>query len=307
MILLLLIPILVSGYVVFNTHPEHKYKLHRFDGQLLYIKTISFGLFCTSTAILLVSVIEHYLSYFSFTDYLNNQLFISIDSEYRSKIVWLFFVLVMSYAVAYTWCTLGVLRRIYNAFSHESSPIIRKLADDFFLQNGVKGLLIVSIFYPFVLLRFIFILSIDKNLIKKTQLRYRMELMKPVLADSPMDKIFFESYKKETPLMMTLEDKKVYVGVVISLGEPTENQGMDQEIKITPFLSGYRTKDTFEVYFNTAYIEIDSDIGLVIRQDKIVSVTHFDYPIFDEFKIRNKRKVSREGYKSMLTSRIARN
>jgi hypothetical protein len=38
--------------------------------------------------------------------------------------------------------------------------------------------------------------------------------------------------------MISLEDRKVYVGKVIDMGEPTETNGIDQDISIMPLMSG---------------------------------------------------------------------
>lgn len=46
MFALLIIPILVSGYIVCSYHPKHYYRLHRTEGQLLYLKVIATGFFC---------------------------------------------------------------------------------------------------------------------------------------------------------------------------------------------------------------------------------------------------------------------
>ena len=80
--------------------------------------------------------------------------------------------------------------------------------------------------------------------------------------------------------MLTMDDRKVYVGKVISLGEPSETSGMDQDVSIMPLMSGYRDKDTLKVTFTTYYEEVDADIYLSLRQDAIVSATEFDFQAY---------------------------
>lgn len=101
--------------------------------------------------------------------------------------------------------------------------------------------------------------------------------------------------------MLSLSDRKVYVGKVISMGEPNENKGADQEICIIPVMSGYRDKDNLTINFTTEYNDIEKEIFITISQDKISYATEF---IFDahvqfksqdkkgmqQFKIENKRK-----------------
>jgi hypothetical protein len=81
--------------------------------------------------------------------------------------------------------------------------------------------------------------------------------------------------------MLTLSDRKVYVGKVISLGEPTETNGMDQDISIIPLMSGHRDKDTLKLEFDTHYSEVESDIYLSLRQDSILSATPFDFKAYE--------------------------
>ena len=85
-----------------------------------------------------------------------------------------------------------------------------------------------------------------------------------------------------------MDDRKVYIGRVISLGEPNEIDGMDQEITITPYASGYRDKDTLNLVLTTKYNEISEDVALVLRQDKIISATHFSEAIYAEFQQKQK-------------------
>ncbi|HCV77558.1 MAG TPA: hypothetical protein DGS68_12635, partial [Pseudomonas sp.] len=53
MFLLLLLPILVSGFLVCHKHPLYFYRLHRYEGQYLYLQSARFGLFCTLLAVIL--------------------------------------------------------------------------------------------------------------------------------------------------------------------------------------------------------------------------------------------------------------
>jgi hypothetical protein len=81
-----------------------------------------------------------------------------------------------------------------------------------------------------------------------------------------------------------MSDRKVYVGTVVSMGEPTETSGMDQDILIIPVLSGWRDKDTLKVCFSTFYADANKDLILTLRQEEIVSATEFD---FDSYHMWN--------------------
>lgn len=46
MLLLLIFPVLVAGFVACHIHPVHAYKLHRYEGQYLYLKSAELGIKC---------------------------------------------------------------------------------------------------------------------------------------------------------------------------------------------------------------------------------------------------------------------
>lgn len=120
--------------------------------------------------------------------------------------------------------------------------------------------------------------------------RTKIILMASVLKDSPLDHLFLKSYVIDGfYLMLTMEDRKVYIGRVISLGEPNESSGMDQEITITPYISGFRNEDNLSLKLTTKYTDVSNDVSLVLRQDKIISATYFSESIYEEFQL-NQRK-----------------
>ncbi|TOO97436.1 hypothetical protein CGH26_26745, partial [Vibrio parahaemolyticus] len=44
MFALLILPILISGFIVLSIGPKERLRLHRYDGQLLYLKAAKIGL-----------------------------------------------------------------------------------------------------------------------------------------------------------------------------------------------------------------------------------------------------------------------
>lgn len=59
--LLLILPILVSGYLVCMSHPYYFSRLHRYDGQLLYLRVAKLGLTCILVALTLSALISHFV------------------------------------------------------------------------------------------------------------------------------------------------------------------------------------------------------------------------------------------------------
>lgn len=124
----------------------------------------------------------------------------------------------------------------------------------------------------------------------KTHIAYK------VLSDSPMDKLLFEASHERSDtnvLMLTMPDRKVYVGKIITMGEPNELEGPDQEVTMLPVMSGYRQKDTLAVIFTNQYEQADRSVRVILRQDMIISATRFSFdtyeqlnPVIDKPKVR---------------------
>ena len=132
-----------------------------------------------------------------------------------------------------------------------------------------------------------------KKLSKKHDVDAQIILMGRVLADSPLDALLYESYVYENIyVMLTLSNRKVYVGVVNNMGEPNEIEGFDQEISLVPILSGYRDKDDLSVHWTTSYQEVDPDenLRIVIRQELIESASEFDFDTWEAFAASRKAK-----------------
>ena len=122
----------------------------------------------------------------------------------------------------------------------------------------------------------------------------KVHVMGELLRDSPLDDLLFKlSLQKNKYVMLSMDDRKVYVGKVINLGEPSETSGMDQEISIMLLMSGYRDKDRLTVKFTTQYEEVDTDIYLTLRQDAIASATEFNFDAYTRWNPAKDEKRSR--------------
>ncbi len=110
-------------------------------------------------------------------------------------------------------------------------------------------------------------------------------LMGKLLRDSPLDAQLYRLYLQRRPVMLSMADRKIYVGMIADMGEPTETEGPDQEIALLPMLSGYREKDTLKVEFTTFYNDFYGQeteterkvpaLTIILRQSNIVSATEF--------------------------------
>ncbi|VVP82791.1 hypothetical protein PS910_02115 [Pseudomonas fluorescens] len=58
---------------------------------------------------------------------------------------------------------------------------------------------------------------------------------------------------KTSQYMFSMDDRKVYVGRVSSIGDLHEAGSMDEDFEIVPVMSGFRDKDTLKVTYTTDY------------------------------------------------------
>jgi len=279
MFLLLILPILISGYIVFTKHPYNFYRLHRYDGQLLYLESAKYGFMCTVSSGLIVLLLNKYapqeIELFSTVlnvDLYNfvHSLILPIAHGDAQKLSWIVLITLGSISISYIYALWGSVRLSLKVIDIIDLLSKRRITLSFKRRKWLR--------------------REDESSLSLKE-RAKIVLMSSILKDSPMDALFYKSYLVDGfYLMITMDDRKVYIGRVISLGEPNESEGMDQEITITPYASGYRDKNTLGVTLTTKYNEVSSDVSLTIRQDKIILATHFSEDIYDEFQRNLKRK-----------------
>ncbi len=112
--------------------------------------------------------------------------------------------------------------------------------------------------------------------------------------NSPMDSLLAWSSQSNDInsglIRIDLSDRRVYVGKVLSMGEPTETLGADQEISIVPIMSGYREKDTNQVVYVNHYLKNTSElVELVIKRELIQTATKYSLKVYDDFKVKRTR------------------
>ena len=239
---LLILPILVSGFIICSINPYYKYRLYRYGGQYLYLQVITLGIisFIASLLILFLlrTIMPQNISIFTIQfEFSPITLCVKELSKSQSvslsktlPFVWSFFISLFSIIFAYIWSK----------------------CMQFYYNFGTRSL----------------------------------ELMEDILSDSPLDALLFEAFIDATPVLLSLESKKVYVGIVNNLGEANENESPNQEISIIPILSGYRD-DSYQIvqftnyYDSTFYKNIDN-FSVIIPQNQIITASKFDFDIYQE-------------------------
>lgn len=231
--------------------PPHFYRLHRYEGQMLYLKSASLGLVSTLIAFAIVSLLDYLVPTYvcGFNIDLESWLIkitkkaLNVNDENASSLAWVIIMTLVTLAVAQIWVWFDVIRLWLLSKKHK----------------------------------------VDASIIA----------MGRVLADSPLDALLYQSYISEEKLvMLSLSNRKMYVGVVNNMGEPNEIEGFDQEISLVPILSGYRDKDDLCVHWTTAYEDVDKDkdLRIVIRQELIESASEFDFNTWEAFIEQRKEK-----------------
>lgn len=119
--------------------------------------------------------------------------------------------------------------------------------------------------------------------------------------------LIIEAAADQKVLRFSLKSRKVYVGLV--LAEQFETGDLDC-VLIIPLLSGYRDKDTLDIFFDCNYASVYEkyslfsaentnesdrlmkieDFRLAVRVNEIESVSFFDFHLFDDFERYEKPK-----------------
>ncbi|HKQ30803.1 MAG TPA: hypothetical protein VJS66_05915 [Burkholderiales bacterium] len=123
----------------------------------------------------------------------------------------------------------------------------------------------------------------------------RDHFLKKAVQNNDFERLIHTAVEKNSPLCMTVENQKVYVGFVVKTLDPTQDR---KTLGILPVMSGYRLANRrveFTTYYSDIYDEIRNaetgrfahltpdDFEIVIPVDKIVSANMFDILAYEEF------------------------
>lgn len=142
----------------------------------------------------------------------------------------------------------------------------------------------------------------------------KMSLELSLLDQYPIEKLLFISANDKNNenrlIMITLSDKKVYIGMV----EPNMNllknlSENDSIFKFIPFYSGYRNKDTIDVELTTNYANRiqhsnEDDLSILLDRNTITSIAPIDHKQFIKFVLNKTDKLDREILKSITSNLV---
>lgn len=244
MLFLLIFPVLVAGYRASQIHPVERLSNARHQGQRLYLSSATMGLKCFALAGLIVL-----------------GLHTSVPDE----------LIVANWTIPLTPTSY-----ITNSLvSMGAATTVDALHWTWFILLSVTTWFAGDLFKIWATL----VLAI-----RYRTWRVKIPVMGKLLIDSPMDYLLFVAQRKEVPVMLSMIDRKVYVGYVSVCAEPSQNGGANQEVTIVPMMSGYRDEKTLKVTITTYYDKTDDSIELILRQDAISSAGEFNWSAFEKLQ-----------------------
>lgn len=245
---LLIVPLLVSGYLVLTKNPYHFYRLYRYDGQLLYLKAAGCGFMSFIVFMFISFLVKFFFPAFHPVSLIGKYAAFSKDSYTNRCDAWIVIMSIGTIIVGLIW-----------AYISRTYYVIR------FVNGLIKGKYRCDMASVFSY--------------------YRLSMLEPVFSDRPMSRMFYESLLSKKPMLLTLKCGKVYVGIVSKVSEPTENEGPGQEIVIVPGMSGYRDKNTQRVMFINDYRDLknkDVDSSITIPCEEIHHASWFTKSTHDD-------------------------
>ncbi len=109
-----------------------------------------------------------------------------------------------------------------------------------------------------------------------------------------LEKLLADSLLHESHIQVTLENGKVYVGLVTESLDPAS---LAKYFKMQPFMSGFRSNDDGRVHFTTFYQDvlegIDSQVPpelrksfqLIVPIDKVITASGFNFQAYERFQL----------------------
>lgn len=219
MLALLLIPVLVSGYIIVNARYINYFSIHRYEGQYLYLKVMYTGSACCLMALAVGLTLKMLAPGFhpalDIYAYFANA--ISHDSRYLG----------FSYYRFYIWIAL---------ISMTATGIALVITTISFCQQLISGQKIIR-----------------RLTIHKKQFRSKkLSILEPakIYAQTKSTQInSIEHYLinmmiLQRPVIITLKEGMVLIGMIASISEPNEAKHVSSDITIYPIMSGLHKADS---------------------------------------------------------------
>ncbi len=254
---------------------HHRLRLHRYEGQFYYSLVIRLGTICIGFALVCFAILllifqEKMLQIpLVFVD-IATKVYGNHPSNMQSlcEIVSLIEIAILSFAIAKIWILLEK-----HDEKREQGTFLAKLEEQY------------KTIIP------------DEDERKETvnkiakEFSFALPVVWRLVKESPLDRIIFTAGVSTKPILITLNNGKVYVGFPNIFAEPNEKAKPNQEVRLFPIYSGYRDKETFQYKRTTDYtvIKENDNIEIVIPQESIVSASYYDKKTFDLLRAEKER------------------
>lgn len=242
----LIIIIVISGFIFCHKDIKQKLKLHSYAGQYLYIHAARCGI-----NIFIFAACIHFLIV---------------------EFLWIFYL--------WTGTDLGPNYFIYFSTFLSSAEIVTSKSALYYAVISILAL--TTVLLPSPIAYFFRRIYMWKYKIEETQLGLAISKL---TTSNPFENLLLDAMIKGEHVMITLSSGKVYVGMIVDIGTPSETEAAFKDMHISPILSGYRDKHTQKVNFTTEYEKIDRAVkfSVLLQRNNIISVNTFDPQIYAEF------------------------
>ncbi len=280
MITALILITALSGFILQNINPHLYYKIHRFGGgQHLYLQSAMWGLLCLIVAITLNFASYHILLIPSYC-----------ECEVNNPI-------------NYSQTTAQLLEYTFGSGNDGKDYISAAWITTTILLTLLVPLLGNYIFIKWEMYKYGFSINIrkDKDIEKEkksARKKYKAFCAYLALSESPLDSLIVESMLRKKQLLFSMNDRKVYVGVVNTGTECNETEAANREIVINPLASGYRNAEDLQVIFTTVYDLPDIKFNVVLKQENINTISEFNFSVYEKLNNKSKSNVDTTNNKS---------
>ncbi|PBP64077.1 hypothetical protein CCL21_24795 [Pseudomonas syringae] len=261
MAFLLLLPLLVSGFLVCLKDPTVYCRLHRYEGQMLYFLVGRYGIYCFLAAMFVTAALAGLFSYdwgvfcpkWAQTTDATSPVCFAVNTDFMGA--------------------LGQMGQDFDITGKNFSQV-----GVFLALSGLLTLAMPS------LGAFLTVKILKWQLKASKEEEIAAYLLGESVEHSPICSTLFDAFVDKEEVMITMVDRKVYVGYIMDVGAPTEVTGVNQEILLIPTVSGYRDKDTLKVVYTTDYPSDTPLRPIGFRQENIVSISIFSEEVREAFK-----------------------
>lgn len=128
--------------------------------------------------------------------------------------------------------------------------------------------------------------------------RWLRYLYERAIRHDEIESLIAEAARRVVPVSITMENNKVYVGLVVETPDPRQHRKF---LTVLPLMSGFRDsaagRITFTTYYNRIYRKLPTlsteirvrDFRVALPMDKLQSLNMFDVVVYEEFQRQSEK------------------